>query len=111
MTFSGALTILMYTITPYAWWLIAGAAVLIVVHIGAYLRGYQMTQYRCNAALIASILIGLSAIAWLPIMTNSQLSYVATAFDWVALIGGVVGIFVLAYLILHPASYLIREWT
>jgi hypothetical protein len=111
MTFSGALTILMYAIAPYAWWLVAGVVVLIVLHIAAYLRGYQITQYRCNGALIVSILVGLSAIVWIPIMTNSQLSYITTVFDWMAIIGGVVGISVLAYLLLHPASYLLRERT
>ncbi|MDR5899887.1 hypothetical protein QC823_12905 [Halomonas vilamensis] len=111
MTFYGALTILMYAIAPYAWWLVAGAVFLVILHIVAYLRGYQITHYRCNGALIVSGLVGLSAIAWIPMMTNSQLSYIATASDWVALISGVVGIFILAYLLLHPASYLVREKT
>ncbi|CAM3992258.1 hypothetical protein VRRI112168_09460 [Vreelandella rituensis] len=109
MTIYGTLIVLMYALAPFVWWLMAGITFLIALHIIAYLRGYQLTQYRCYPALVIAALIGLSSLLWIPWLTHSQLSYIATVFDWVALIGAMVGVFVLAFLALHPLSYLVRE--
>ncbi|KPQ24496.1 MAG: hypothetical protein HLUCCA13_09575 [Halomonas sp. HL-48] len=107
MTISGIFTILMYALAPFTWLLVVGSIVVISLHLLAYLRGYQITQHRSRYATILAILIGLSAVAWVPWLTHSTLANVATLFDWVALTAGIVAIFIISLVILHPLSYLI----
>lgn len=111
MTIESTLTILMFALAPYAWWLVVGTCAFIALHFVAYLRGYQVTQYRCLIATALAALTGLSAVWWIPILTHSRLSYVATLVDWIALIGAIAAIFFLAFLVLHPLSFLVRERT
>lgn len=108
MSISSILTVLLYALEPFAWLIVAGAVILLAVHLLAYMRGYQITQYRCLLATGAAALIGLSAFFWVPWLTNSQFTYISTVFDWVAAIGSIIGAFVVAFLLLHPLSYLIR---
>jgi len=108
MTITSILTILMYALAPFVWLIVAGVVVLVVVHLLAYMRGYQITEYRCMLATIVAVLIGLSAVFWVPWLTNSQFAYITTVFDWVAAIGSVIGAFIVAFLLLHPLSYLVR---
>lgn len=108
MTISGMLTILMYALAPFMWLLIIGGIVVTGLHLLAYLRGYQITRYRHRPTTLLALILGLTAILWVPWLTHSTLNYVATLFDWIALSGAVIATFVLAFLILHPLSYLIR---
>lgn len=106
MTLSSILTILMYALAPYIWLIIATLALLLAIHLFAYLRGYQVTKHRCLLATGAAALIGLSAVFWVPWLTSSEFSHINTLFDWVAAIGSALGAFVVAYLLIHPLSYL-----
>lgn len=109
MTISSMLTVLMYALAPFIWLIVAGVVILVVLHLLAYMRGYQFTQYRCLLATGLAAVVGLSAMFWVPWLTNSQFAYITTPFDWVAAIGSVIGAFVVAFLALHPLSYLIRD--
>lgn len=109
MTIYSTLTILMYALEPFALWLNIGTTVLIALYFVAYLRGYQMTQYRCYFALTVAGLVGLSAMFWIPPLTHSQLSYVSTWVDWTALVIAMVGIAILTFLVLHPLTFLVRD--
>ncbi|NOG32373.1 hypothetical protein HLB35_12525 [Halomonas sp. TBZ9] len=108
MSISSIFTVLMYALAPFAWLIIAGVVILLAVHLLAYMRGYQITQYRCMLATGIAALIGLSAFFWAPWLTNSQFTYINTVFDWVAAIGSIIGAFVVAFLLLHPLSYLVK---
>lgn len=108
MTIQGALTILMYALAPFLWLILAGAAVLMAVQLLARLRGYRTLGYRCLGTNLAALLAGLSGLWWIPAFTNSRLAYVATVFDWVAMIGAVIGLTIAAWLVLHPLGYLVR---
>ncbi len=109
MTISGILTIIMYALAPFAWLIVAGVVIVVGLHLLAYLRGYQVTRHRSLVALLLAVLIGLTALVWVPWLTNSTLSYVATVFDWLALIGAAIATFVVALVVLHPLSYLISD--
>ena len=108
MTIQGALTILMYALAPFLWLIVAGVGVLVIAQLVARLRGYRTLHYRCLGANLAALAIGLSGLWWIPLFTHSRLAYVATLFDWVAMIGAVIGLAVAAWLVLHPLSYLVR---
>ncbi|WP_299315795.1 hypothetical protein [uncultured Halomonas sp.] len=108
MTIQGAFTILMYALAPFLWLIVAGVVVLVAVQLIARLSGYRTLGYRCLGANLAALLVGLSGLWWIPAFTNSQLGYVATAFDWVAMMGAVIGLAIAAWLVLHPLSYLVR---
>ncbi|MFY0989870.1 hypothetical protein [Halomonas sp. C05BenzN] len=109
MTVSGALTILMYALAPFLGLILGALAVLIGVQLIARLRGYRALQYRCLGANLAALAVGLSGLWWIPLFTHSRLSYVATVFDWAAMIGAVIGLAIAAWLVLHPLSYLVRR--
>ncbi|PMR73368.1 DUF5368 family protein [Billgrantia endophytica] len=108
MTFSGALTILMYALTPFLWPIAAGVVALVVVHLLARLRGYRMMAYRCPGASLAAMAAGVSALWWIPAFTHSRLAYVSSVFDWVAMIAAIIGMSLVVWLALHPFSYLLR---
>ncbi len=108
MTIQGALTILMYALAPFLWLIVGALGVLVVVQLLARLRGYRTFHYRCLGANLAALAVGLSGLWWIPAFTNSRLGYVTTLFDWVAMIGAVVGLAIAAWLVLHPLSYLVR---
>ena len=108
MSISSILTVLMYALEPFAWLIVAGVVILLAVHLLAYMRGYQITQYRCLLATSVAALIGLSAFFWVPWLTNSEFTYITSVFDWVAAIGSIIGAFVVAFLLLHPLSYLVK---
>ena len=107
MTIQGTLTILMYALAPFVWLIVAGVVLLVAVQLVARLRGYRTLRHRCKWANLASLAVGLTGLWWIPAFTNSQLGYVATAFDWVAMIGAVIGLAIAAWLVLHPLGYLV----
>ncbi|MCE8037516.1 MAG: DUF5368 family protein [Halomonadaceae bacterium] len=109
MTITGALTILWYALAPFLWLMAAGVALLVAVQVLAHLRGYRILGYRCLAANLAAIAAGLSGLWWIPLFTHSRLAYVASVFDWIALIGALAGLAAVAWLLLHPLSYLLRS--
>lgn len=107
MTISGMLTILMYTLAPFVWLIISGLIIIFSLHLFAYINGYQIIRHRSRLSGLFAILFGLTAIAWVPWLTNSTLGYVATTFDWLALVASAIAISLIAYIIIHPLSYLI----
>lgn len=108
MTIQGAVTILMYALAPFLWLIVGAVGVLVVVQLMARLRGYRTFQYRCQGANLVALAAGISGLWWIPLFTNSQLGFVATLFDWAAMIGALVGLAIAAWLVLHPLSYLVR---
>lgn len=108
MTISGIFTILMYALAPFMWLLVAGGITLAGLHLLAYLRGYQITRYHHRPTTLLALILSLTALFWVPWLTHSRLGYVVTLFDWVALGGAIIATFVMAFLVLHPLSYLIR---
>jgi len=111
MSIAGVLTILGYALAPFLWLIVGGLVLLVAIHALAYWRGYRLFAYRCLGTHLAALVVGLSALWWLPLLTRSQLAYVATLFDWVAMLGAIVGVALLAWLLLHPLSYLLRGKT
>ncbi|TVM07014.1 MAG: hypothetical protein FMJ08_04220 [Halomonas sp.] len=109
MTFTGAMTILMYALAPFAWLIAGGVAIFLAIHLFAYLRGYQFSQHHSIVAMLLALALGLSALFWIPWFTNSELGYVDTVFDWVAIIGGVIATMVITFFTVHPLSYLLIE--
>jgi len=107
MSIGGMLTILMYALAPFMWLLISGLLIIIGVHLLAYLRGYQVTRHHSRFATLLALLIGITALLWVPWLTHSTLGYVATVFDWIALMGAAIATFVIALIILQPLSFLI----
>ncbi len=108
MTFTGALTILGYAVMPYLWLVILFLLVFFALQISARLRGYRCLKYPKALSLGLSALIGLSGLLWIPAITHSRLAYVASLFDWVAMLGALLGLTLLAFLLIHPASYLFK---
>lgn len=108
MTVTGALTILMYALAPFLWVIVAGLLLLGGIQIVAHLRGYRIHAHHCMAANIAAIAVGLTGLWWIPLLTHSRLAYVTSVFDWIALSGAVIGLALVAWLLLHPLSYLLR---
>lgn len=108
MTVEGALTILMYALAPFTWLLMAGLVVIVTIQLLAHLRGYRLLGYHSLPAGLAAIAIGLSGLWWIPPFTHSRLAYVTSVFDWVAMAGAVVGLALVAWLLLHPLSYLLQ---
>jgi len=108
MSIAGVLTILWYALAPFLWLIVAGLALLETIQAVAHLRGYRLFAYRCLGANLAALAVGLSALWWIPLLTRSQLAYIATVFDWVALLAAVFGVMLVAWLLLHPLSFLLR---
>lgn len=110
MTFSlaGILAVLSYAIQPSLLMILAILFVLVVVQLVARLRQYRARSHRCRPTAIVSLLAGLSAIWWLPVLTHSRLALVTAIVDWVALIAVALGVALVTWLLLHPLSYLVR---
>ncbi|EHJ94590.1 hypothetical protein [Vreelandella boliviensis] len=109
MTITGSVTILMFALAPYIWFIVTGVVMVVGLHLLAYLRGYQIAHHRSLFAILLAALVGLTAFVWVPWLTHSTLGYVATVFDWVALTGAAIATFVVALIVLHPLSYLISD--
>ncbi|MCE8017621.1 DUF5368 family protein [Halomonas sp. MCCC 1A17488] len=108
MTMTGILTILMYALAPFLWLIVTSVVLLLTVQLLAHLRGYRILGYRCLGANLAAIAVGLTGLWWIPLFTHSRLAYVASVFDWIALIGALFATAILAWLVLHPLSFLLR---
>lgn len=108
MTLQGTLITLLYVLQPFLWLILFGVVLLVIVQLVARLNGYRTRGYRSLGAALVALLIGLSGLWWVPAFTHSRLAYVAAAFDWVALIGIVVGLIIVTWLVLHPLSYLVQ---
>lgn len=109
MTITGALTILWFALAPFLWPIAVGVVLLVAVQGLAHLRGYRILGYRCLAANLAAIAVGLSGLWWIPLFTHSRLAYVASVFDWIALVGALIGLTAVTWLLLHPLSYLLQD--
>lgn len=108
MSIAGVLTILWYALAPFIWLIVAGLMLLVAIQTIAHLRGYRLFAYRCLGANFAALVVGVFAFWWVPLLTRSRLAYVTTLFDWVALLGAVFSVMLVAWLLLHPLSFLLR---
>ncbi|HSH49896.1 MAG TPA: DUF5368 family protein [Halomonas sp.] len=107
-TFSGIFSVLSQALPPFLPLILTLLAVLVLVQLIARRRSYRLSGHRCLPAGIVALLIGASALWWLPALTSSRLAFVATTVDWVALVAATLGIALFAWLVLHPLSYLVR---
>ncbi|TCS43279.1 oxidoreductase [Reinekea marinisedimentorum] len=88
------LTVLFYSAMPY-WWLFVLA--LMVLVISYFIGKSSLTMSRglmAGISLIVGVLVGLAA----PYITLSKLTYVATATDWIALIGIMVAVAIFCWI-------------
>lgn len=108
MTITSVFTIVQYALAPYLWLIVVAVLALIAAQLLARLGGYRYLGHRSPMANILALLAGLSGLLWIPAFTHSRLEYVATAFDWVAMTGAIIGLAVFALLIIHPLTYLLR---
>ncbi|MDX5375931.1 MAG: DUF5368 family protein [Halomonas sp.] len=109
MTMTGILTIMMYALAPFLVWIVSGLILLGGLQTLAHLRGYRILRYRYLGANLAAVAVGLSGLWWIPLLTHSRLAYVASPFDWIALVCALFGTAVVAWLVLHPLSFLLRS--
>lgn len=107
-SFDGILAVLSHAIPPFLPLILAILALPVLAQLVGRLRGYRFSDYRSLPAAIVALLAGLSSLWWLPLLTHSQLAFVATITDWAALIAAVLGVGLITWLVLHPLSYLIR---
>ncbi|WP_100638398.1 DUF5368 family protein [Marinobacter salexigens] len=110
MTFSlaGIFSVLSNAIQPFLVLILTILAVLVAVQFTARIRSYRTKAHQYMPAMIVALLVGASSVWWLPLLTHSQLAFVTTAIDWLALIAAALGVALLVWLVLHPLSYLIR---
>jgi 4-hydroxybenzoate polyprenyltransferase len=77
------LIVLFYTLKPY-WWLIVLALMVLVVSFYLGKKAFTMNPVvMVTLSVFIGVVVGLAA----PCITHSQLSYVTTMTDWVALVG------------------------
>ena len=107
-SFAGIFAVLSFAIQPFLVLILSVLAVLVIVQFIARRRRYQAGVYRCRAAAIVASLAGISAVWWLPALTHSRLTFVATVVDWLALIAAALAIALITWLVVHPLSYLVR---
>lgn len=105
---AGILAVLSHAIPPFLPLILASLAVLVLAQLIARLRGYRMSGHHCRPSAVLALLAGLSTLWWLPLMTHSQLGFVATLTDWAALIAAALGVALISWLVVHPLSYLVR---
>ncbi len=102
MTLQAILVVMLYSVQPYLWLL-----VLLLLALGlTWGLGWSRRWTRNGAVgrllLLLALAIGLVAALLAPALTGSRLAYVATAADWVALIGVGIGAALYGYLLLFP---------
>lgn len=100
MTFSGALTIIMYSLMPY-WPLIL---LLIVLLAGAQWAGRNKKGATPGYTGIISLAVAAAAALLAPAITLSQLGYVQTTTDILSLIAVAIGSGLYAWLLLSPLT-------
>lgn len=98
MTFSGVLTIILYSLQPY-WPLLLLMAVLLAA---AQWAGWGKKGRIPGRVYGLSVGIGIIAALMAPAITLSQLSYVQTTTDILLLLGVAIGAALYAGLILSP---------
>lgn len=100
MTFSGALTIVIYSLKPY-WPLIA---LLILILAGAQWAGRNKKGATPTYVAIICLVVGIAAALLAPAITLSQLGYVQTTTDILSLGGVAIGSGIYTWLVLSPLS-------
>jgi hypothetical protein len=98
MTINQILVVLLYTIQPYLWFLAVAVAALLL----AFLLGRGRGGRRSPLVLPTSLVIGVVAALLAPMLTGSQLVYVATATDWLALLAIALAVTLYSVLLLTP---------
>lgn len=105
---SGIVAVLAQAIPPFLPLILALLAVLVLVQLAARIKHYAASGHRCLPAAVVAVVIGISAVWWLPLLTTSRLAFVNTTTDWIALCLAAVAIAIYAWLVLKPLSYLVR---
>lgn len=98
MSIEQILVVMLYTLKPYAAWIVLAVGVLVV----AQLIGLKRAGRPCRLVLPASLVIGVGVALLAPTLTLSRLAYVTTVTDWIALVGIGVATAIYAYLVLSP---------
>lgn len=106
MTLAGILTVVWFAIKPYLWLILIALAVLVAAQIAGRIKGYRCFSTQGRFAWTLGPIIGILAFIFMPGIFNSQFGYVATSFDWLALIGGSLGVTVYALMVLRPLCHL-----
>lgn len=106
MSLAGILTVIWYTVQPLLWLIILALAVLIASQLIGWIKGYRIRNARQGLSWVLAVILGIAALLLAPAITGSQLSMVATVFDWVALVGLALGVVVYGWLVINPVIYL-----
>lgn len=109
MSIGAIVTVLWLAVKPWMWLIIPMLLVLSTAQVLGRVKGYFGLKSNCGIIpLIVAIIAGILAFFLLPWAYNSQWSYVQTTFDWVALVGGSIGVAIFAFLVVHPLAYYLR---
>lgn len=106
MTLSGILTVLWFALKPWLWLIILALVVLVAAQLAGRRKGYRCLSTQGRFAWIFGPILGLIAFFVLPSFFNSQMGYVQTSIDWLALIGGSLAVAVYALMVLRPLCHL-----
>lgn len=98
MTLQAILVVMLYSIKPYLWLLI----LLVLALMLSWGLGWKRRGTVSAGLIPLSLACGILAALLAPAITGSRLAYVATAADWVALVGVGIGAAIYAYLLLRP---------
>lgn len=97
MSIQQILTVVLYTLVPYWWVFLAALVALVLSFKFGTLRG-SLKPMIYPISLIVGSALALAA----PYLTGSRLSYVATATDWLSLIGIGAGTAIYTFILLCP---------
>lgn len=106
MSLTGILTVIWYTVQPLLWLISLALVVLLVAQLAGWVKGYRIRNTRQGLSWLIAIALGIVALLLAPAVTGSQLSMVATVFDWVGLIGLAIGVTIYSWLVINPLIYL-----
>ena len=98
MSIQQILVVMLYTLKPYLWLL----GLVILFLLVSFVLGRKKRGPQSAMIWPVSGALGLAAALAAPMLTGSQLAYVVTTTDWLALMAVGVGATLYAYLLLRP---------
>ncbi|KGK41495.1 hypothetical protein LH51_14335 [Nitrincola sp. A-D6] len=106
MTLTGILTVLWYSALPWLWLIALMLVMFLVPQIIARMKGYHFSATGGIGSKVLPPIIAIASLYFLPIHTQSTISYINTWVDWMNLIGASIGLGIYAWLVFHPICYL-----